>query len=194
MANARGKRRAPSRSGERVSDRFDRLVAGVLGAAALAALAAVAFVPRPRLGPADAARWIALDAAPASRHLLHRTYTVDEAGPAGAHARYAGAPVDVPRGAALAVSGWALDPETRRAPQRVLYRVDGGPWREARSHLPRPDVAAAFALPDAGDAGFAAEVPTGALPPGEHRLTLATQAAGPPQPVAEPLAFRVVPR
>jgi hypothetical protein len=176
-----------------VSDRVDRLVLGAIGAAALAALVAAAVVPRPALGPDAARRWIALDGVTvASRHVLHRTYTVDEAGAAGAHAAYAGAPVDLPRGAALGLAGWALDPDTRSAPDRVLVRLDGGPWRPARSHLPRPDVARAFALPDVGDAGFAAEIPAAALPPGEHAVELATATgAGRPQPLGEAIRVRV---
>ncbi|HEX3463923.1 MAG TPA: hypothetical protein VHS78_07750 [Candidatus Elarobacter sp.] len=178
-----------------MSDRYDRAVAGLLAAAVLTcAVAVVAVRPAP-LPAEDAARWIALAAQDGSSHHRYgRSWWVDTLDVGSQRLPYAAQVVTVAPGERLAVGGWALDPRSRLPAARLLYRVDGGPWRPARYHLARPDVAARLQLTGAEDFGYLAEVPTGGLAPGPHELTLATGDRGGALLPTTPLRFAIAPR
>jgi hypothetical protein len=176
-----------------VRDPFDRAVAGLLGAGVLACgAAALALRPAP-LPAAAGARWEALAARADREPRINRTWAIDSYAAGEQNVVYAGQVLALRRGEPLAFSGWAFDPEVRKTAARLLYRVDGGAWREARYHLPRPDVPVALSAPGTGDSGFAVEVRTGPLAPGPHELELATSAARGLKPMTPPVRFVVAP-
>jgi hypothetical protein len=175
-----------------VSDRYDRAVGGVLAAGVLVcAAAAVAFRPAP-LPAADAARWIALAGGQGgNRHQYGRSWQIETLAIGTGRQPYVGQVVALARGETLTVSGWALDPRTRRPAARVLDRVDRGPWRPVRYGLPGGEIAAR-AGPAAERSGFATTVAAGALAPGPHALELATAPQhGGPQKMSPALRFLV---
>ena len=171
-------------------NRSDGAVAGILGAAILTCIiAAVAIQPTP-LSSADAQRWIRIaSGGSSSAHLPHQTFSLDEVAVGPMRAPYTDQRVTVPRGASLAVTGWALDPQLR-ASSRVIFRIDRGPWHPTRDHLPRPDVAKAFELPNAVNSGFTASVMVASLAPGVHQLELATVGLR-MEPIPEKVGFTV---
>ena len=160
-----------------MSKGFDGAVTSLLAAAAVAC-AAGALVLRPApLPAADGARWIALAAHIEQAQKLRTSWRVEGVQVAGRHVDYSGQVVLLKRGEALRLTGFAFDPVLRRSSSRLVYRVDAGPWREARYHLPRPDVATALDAPGAGNSGFDAILRTGPLAPGSHKVQLATGTA-----------------
>jgi hypothetical protein len=80
--------------------------------------------------------------------------------------------IEVPAGATLVVSGWAIDEAARLPGKAVLLRLDEGPRIVARYGLARDDVAKALDSPALAPSGFEATVPTAGLRPGQHELTL----------------------
>ena len=154
-----------------MSDSLDRVVRAGIGAGILACVVAAVVVPTSPLTGSARAIWSSGKAV--SRRVPRRTFTIDTTAAAGVERPYARAALSIKRGDGLAVRGWAFDPATRRSAERLVYRVDRGPWRDAAYHVPRPDVAAAFALPGALDSGFRADVASSALAPGTHRVTFA---------------------
>lgn len=85
------------------------------------------------------------------------------------------------------VHGWAID---RDGIARAELLVDGGVFGEARYGHERPDVEQAFpGYPDGVRCGFALEVDTAFLTPGEHLLMVRTHSRkgavhdGPPRPI-----------
>ncbi|MDQ6943013.1 MAG: hypothetical protein M3169_10945 [Candidatus Eremiobacteraeota bacterium] len=175
-----------------MSDSLDRVVRAGIGAGILACVVAAVAVPTSPLAGSARARWSSGN--PVARHVLNRTYTIDATAIAGRERPYAGAPLSVPGRDDVSVRGWAFDPATRRSADRFVYRVDGGPWRDAAYHLPRPDVAAALGLPDALASGFRADVAAGALAPGTHRVAFATIAGTATQPIPQALTVVVTAR
>ncbi|MBV8371256.1 MAG: hypothetical protein JO036_20255 [Candidatus Eremiobacteraeota bacterium] len=159
-----------------MSNRFEGAVTWVLVAGAVGC-AAAALALRPAPLPATAgARWIAL-AARTEHEQLRTSWRLEGVDVAGRHVDYIGQVLLIERGEQLRLTGFALDPVLHRSGARLVYRVDAGPWREARYHLPRPDVATALGAPGAADSGFEAVLATGALAPGSHTLQLATATA-----------------
>ncbi len=175
-----------------MSDSLDRVVRAGIGAGILACVVAAVALPTSPLAGSVRARWSS--GSPAVRHVLHRTFTIDATAVAGRERPYASAPLSVPAGTGLAVRGWAFDPATRRSADRFVYRVDRGPWRDAAYHLPRPDVAAAFALPGALASGFRADLPAGTLSRGTRRVTFATIVGTATQPIPQVLTVIVTGR
>jgi hypothetical protein len=172
-----------------VSDRFDRVVTWVLAAGVLVcAGAALALRPAP-LPAAAGARWTARAAQGEHERRLRTTWRLEAVEVGGRHVDYIGQVLLLERGERLRLAGFAFDPVLRRTAARLLYRVDGGPWHEARYHLPRPDVPAALDAPGAADSGF--ELATGTLARGSHELVLATSAGRGVRALSPPLRFVV---
>lgn len=162
------------------------LVAGAVGCAA----AGLALRPAP-LPAAAGARWIALAARTEHERKLRTSWRLEGVEVAGRHVDYIGQVLLLQRGEQLRLTGFALDPVLRRSGARLVYRVDAGPWRAARYHLPRPDVARALDAPGAADSGFEAVLTTAALAPGAHTLQLATGTARVPRTLSPALPFVV---
>jgi len=174
-----------------VSKGFDRAVTWVLLAgAAVCAGAALTIRPAP-LPAAAGARWIALAARTEHARKLRTSWRVESVEVGGRHVDYIGQVLLLERGEPLRLTGFALDPVLHRSGARLVYRVDAGPWREARYHLPRPDVATALDVPGAADSGFEAVLRTGALAPGSHTLQLATGTARVLRTLSPALPFAV---
>jgi len=145
------------------------LVAGAVGCAA------AALVLRPAPLPAAAgARWIALAARTEHAAKLRTGWRLEGVEVAGRRVDYIGQVLLLEPGEQLRLTGFALDPQLHRSAARLVYRVDAGPWREARYHLPRPDVARELDAPDTADSGFEAVLMSGTVAPGSHTLQLAT--------------------
>jgi len=176
-----------------VSDRYDRAVTGILAVGVLGCLVAVGAARTAPLPAADGARWIAIAdrAGGSGKHVFRRTWQIDAFDAGASHLDYSDQPPAVRRGDRFAVSGWAIDPVLRRSPVKVEYRLDGGAWHQARSHIARPDVAVALSLSGAGDTGYAAEIATAALAPGPHELELATAGRGGLAPMSPAVRFVV---
>lgn len=155
-----------------MSDSLDRAVLFGLGAGILACAVAAIAVPSSPLATSARAKWSTGSAV--FRHIANRTFTIDATIVGGRERPYARAPLVLRAGSGLAVRGWAFDPALRRSAERLVYRIDGGAWRDASYHVPRPDVAAAFGMPALADTGFRADLPAGALGPGTHHVKLAT--------------------
>ena len=174
-----------------MSDSFDRAVRAGIGLGILACAVAAVEVREAPLPPAARAHW-ATPGTAAFRHVAGRTFAIDATAAGGERERrYAGAPVTVRAGQPLAIRGWAFDPATQHGADRLVFRVDAGPWRDAAYHLPRPDVAAAFGLPGTVDSGFRAELAAGVLAPGAHRVRLATVTGTAPLPIPAPVSVVV---
>jgi hypothetical protein len=99
----------------------------------------------------------------------------------------------VPRGAALYVRGWALDPTDSKPAAAVIITVDGKHTHEARSSLTRHDVAEAHANDAFLLAGFEALIPTGGLADGEHQvdISVADPDARTYASFAQPVSFAI---
>ena len=80
----------------------------------------------------------------------------------------------VPRGSALYVRGWALDPSGAKGASAVVLTIDGRGTHEARIGLSRADVAASLNNEAAASSGFEALIPTGGLDAGRHVIEVAT--------------------
>ncbi len=81
------------------------------------------------------------------------------------------APVSVPAGEDLTITGWAVDQTAQSAPAGVEIVVDGKPYR-AKSGLDRIDVADHFHLPGYAKAGFSFSAGAGSFGKGAHQLSL----------------------
>jgi hypothetical protein len=75
----------------------------------------------------------------------------------------------VPRGRALKLSGWALDPIRQTAASAVDLVLDGVTYR-ATVRVPRGDVAHAHGLRAYLKSGFSSELPSSAITAGNHDL------------------------
>ena len=84
------------------------------------------------------------------------------------------APTDIAVSRDVEVAGWAVTPESERQGADVEVAVDSTPFAAAFG-FDRPDVAAYLRAPAAQPSGFRAMIPAGALPPGQHKLTLRVQ-------------------
>jgi hypothetical protein len=169
--------------------RGDRLVASVIVLGMIACcVTAVALRPQP-LPLAAQRRWAEVAAAQeAGQHLNGRTFVVDGVTVDGESRPFTQPVVAGPRASVLGVHGWAFDPSTLQAAGGLAYRVDAGPWRDAGYHIPRPDVALFFGLPNAVASGFDARVSTTGWRSGRHEVELATVSAN---GVRAPLSMRI---
>jgi hypothetical protein len=79
--------------------------------------------------------------------------------------------VAVGLGAVLAVQGWGVDPDSKKAAEAVEVVVDGTPY-PAQYGLPRGDVADHYKVPDYAKAGFDFAAPARAFGKGEHKIAV----------------------
>jgi hypothetical protein len=160
-----------------VKDQFDRIVRSVLGLAVVSCTAAAIVArPVPLRAPARAVWAEAANGPVSSDHVALHTFAIDVVAAGAASGPYTALPITVVRGTPVRVTGWAYDPRSKRTAKRFLVRTDANPWqRDGSYHLARPDVAAAFNLPDVGDSGFVVVAQTSRLGPGYHRIAFATE-------------------
>lgn len=85
-------------------------------------------------------------------------------------------PSGIARGAPVQVSGWALNGSEKRLADSVYLKLTGAGgtfYAPARPLFSRPDVQAAFNLPEAvKDVGFRAKLDTSAMPAGDYEVTV----------------------
>jgi hypothetical protein len=73
----------------------------------------------------------------------------------------------IPRGSAMYVTGWIVEPHSRAAPGTLVITIDYTYAAEATVGIERPDVSVMYG-PLAATSGFDAIVPTHAVAPGMH--------------------------
>lgn len=168
-----------------------RLVAAFVAGGAMTCILTAMFL-RPSPFPQDAGpRWISIQRSWTNPR-AGGSYAVDTVVIGKRQRPYDGRPQVLASGETFDVHGWAFEPNFHRTAHLFVYRVDGGPWREATYHLPRPDVAGVLHLPNIADSGFDVVLPAGALAPGRHTLELATKdITSPPVPLPDMLTLDV---
>jgi hypothetical protein len=147
-----------------------------LGAVAVAILIAALAVRPQSLPPGSANFGAAVQVAPSLIPVSGKTYAIDQV-IAGDTVGTPVAPVDVPAGVDVHVTGWVLDPRTLAPIDHLLVRIDGGtPISSLNVHMDRPDVADALGIPGATASGFDVRIPTKSLRAGDHTLSFAAVA------------------
>lgn len=171
-----------------------------LGLAVAAGLAGVLFTAAPAVPPAHqgsvAASRSQAAAAPAAEPPVDTLFSLDTIGignrPDVVVAGKASPSVETGPGAALRLSGWALDPARRAPAGGVLALVDGRVVARAGVNTSRPDVAQALGVPEASASGFALSVPGSALTAGRHHLEVRILTADHAASLATPVTITVV--
>jgi hypothetical protein len=107
-------------------------------------------------------------AAPPERSEQPVPFYVDEFGPISDPAN-AAAPLRIPRGQGLGLSGWALDPARQSPASAIDLVLDGVPYRAA-VRVPRGDIAQLYGRRDYLRSGFNTELPAALMTTGPHEL------------------------
>jgi hypothetical protein len=76
---------------------------------------------------------------------------------------------ELPAHQELAVSGWAVDSESKKAAGGVEMVIDGAPYA-AQYGGERPDVATFFGRPECADSGYVMKLPAGQFAAGSHAM------------------------
>lgn len=170
---------------------LNRLVIGTVTAGAVVCLlATLMFVSTP-FSESIATKWAGIRQSWKTQG-VSGSFSFDTVVVIGRHRPFDHLPQAFKVGDSFELLGWAFDPNFYRTADRFIYRVDGGAWRDAAYHVPRPDVAAALHFPNIADCGFVVTIPPGTMTAGRHLLEFATvEGLATPLILTEPVRVNV---